>query len=273
MLYNTMKTNSAWTEFLEMGQVPDIPEFNGKLTTLGVDPGFHKKIEPKEYGAKVQIQRKILDDDQYAVLNNLGSDLMEAAVRSQEKIGVEPFAYAFSSAFTLMTSEEGVALCSGSHTTKSTVSTSTGFDNAGTDTFGKSAVASARIAIAGFKNNIGERIAIPQDLALVVPTYLHDQAVELMGTPKGYETANHTKNAQAGRYEVIEYPLLDDYDTNNWFMVVKSRMKRDLIWIDRIKPELQTNWDFNTHQHEIGIYYRCGNGHKDWRWIYGNQVS
>ena len=272
-LYHMMKTNSAWTEFWEMGQIPDITEFNGKLTTLGLDPGFHQKIEPKEYGNKVQIQRKILDDDQYGMLTNLGSDLMEAAVRTQEKLGAEPFAYAFSSAFTFQTSEEGVALCSDSHTTKSTVSTATGFDNLGTDTFSKSAIAAARIAIAGFKNNIGERIDIPQDLALVVPTFLHDQAMEITGSTLDPESANNTINVHKGRYEVIEYPRLDDYDTNNWFMVVKSRMKRDLLWVDRIKPELQTNWDFDTHQHEIGIYFRCGNGFKNWRWVYGSQVS
>ena len=272
-LYNIFKSTSAWNEFYNVGSIPDPVEFNGKLETLSIDPGFHTKIEDKPYAGKIQIERKLLDDDQYGVIVERGAGLKAASMRKQEKLGVEPFAHAFSAAFTFMTSEEGVALCSDSHTTKSTVSTSTGFDNAGAETFSKSAVATTRVGMAGFKSDIGERIDIPDDLALVLPTYLHDQGMEIVGSDKDPESANNTKNVHQGRYEVIEHPRLDDHDTNNWFMVSKSRMKNDLIWIDRMPVEINFNIDFNTFQNEVSTYFRCGYGFLDWRWIYGHQVT
>jgi len=75
------------------------------------------------------------------------------------------------------------------------------------------------------------------------------------------------------RYEVIPYMRLDDSDTNNWFMVDKARMKQDLLWIDRIAPEPKTTVDFETYIVKQAVYMNIGFGFKNWRWIYGQNVS
>jgi hypothetical protein len=75
------------------------------------------------------------------------------------------------------------------------------------------------------------------------------------------------------RYEVIPYLRLDDTDTNNWFMVWKSQMMRDNLFINRIAPEVKTEKDFETYMIKTAIYMRCSRGWLDWRWIYGSQVS
>lgn len=271
-IYRMLDSDSAWEEFYNVGDVPDIPEFNGKITYLARYPGYHTKIEPKEFAGGLQFERKLLDNKKYDVLKNESAGLMRAAHRVREKYGVRTFAYAFSSAFDFMESEEGVSLCSSSHTTKSGTSTSVGFDNSGTTAFSKTSVAATRILMRKFRSDISERVEISDNLALVVPDNLADDAYELVKTPKGMDTGDSNVNMDYKRYEVIPYLRLDDTSTTNWFMVDRGKMKQDLIWIDRIPPEPKTQVDFQTYIVQQAVYMNLGYGFKNWRWVYGHDV-
>lgn len=271
-LYRMLPSEGAFEEFYEIGALPDIPEFSGKLEYVSQSPGYYTKIEPKEYAGGVAFERKLLDDKKYAVLDGRAQSLAESAHRVQEKIGVRPFAYAFSSAFDFMTSEEGVALCSSSHSTKSGTSTSSGFSNAGTSALGKTSVAATRLLMRKFRNDISERIVIEPD-TLIVPDNLYDTALEIVGTTEGLYSGEHTINVQKGRFKVIPYLRLDDYDTNNWFMVDSGLMKKYLLWVTRIAPEANNTVDFETFQIKHSVYMRVANGWTDWRWIYGHNAS
>ncbi len=270
--YKMIPSNNAWEEFFSVGAVGDIPAFNGKLEYQSINPGYLSRIEPKEYAGGLIFERKFIDDKKYAVMDDQVGALTESAQRTREKIGVETFAYAFSSAQTFLYSEEGVALCSDSHTTKSGVSTANGFDNAGTSALSKTSLAATRLAMRRFVNDIGQRIVVEPD-TLIVPDSLYDTAMEIVGSEKDPTSANNTKNMMYGRMKVIPYMRLDDYDSNNWFLVDSKAMKRNLLWIDRIPKETKMTVDFDTFAVKWSIYFRCGCGWKDWRWIFGNQVS
>ena len=272
-LYNMLSSDSAYEEFYSVGALPDAVEFTGKIAYQSIAPGYHTKIEPKEFANGIQFERKFLDDKKYGVLDNGAERLVESAHRKREKHGVRTFAYAFSTAFDFMTSEENVSLCSTAHTTKSGTSTASGFSNSGTSAFSKTAVAATRILMRQFRNDISERIEISDNLALIVPDNLADDAYELVHTPKGMDSAEGNVNPQYGRYKIIPYLRLDDYDSNNWFMVDLSAMKRDLLWIDRIKPETKRVIDFDTYLLKMAVYFRIACGHKDWRWVYGHNVA
>lgn len=271
--FSMVSEERAWMEFFEIGDVPDIPTFNGKLSTLSISPGFHTKIEPKEYAAQIIAERKLIDDKRYAVLDNNAEGLARAADRVKEKLAVSIFANSSSSAFDFMTREEGVALVSDSHTTKSGTSTSSGFDNAGTSALNKTSVAATRLLMRKFRNDISERIEISDDLALVVPDALADAAEEIVGTIKGLDTAEHTMNPQFGRYKVLPWMRLDDTDANNWFMVDQARMKKNLIWWDRVQTEAKNTVDWDTYALKQAVYFRAAAGFKDWRWIFGHNVT
>jgi len=273
MIYNEINSNKAWEEYLSVGAVPDIPEFTGQISYLDISPGYHMKVEPKEYAAGLQFERKLLDDEQYGIFRNRTAGLIKASHRVKEKLGVKTFANAFSTAYDFMESEEGTALCSSSHTTKSGTSTANGFDNAGTSALNKTAVAATRILMRQYRNDISERIEISDNLALIVPDNLADAAEEIVGTPKSLDTAEGNINMQYKRYKVIPYLRLDDYDTNNWFMVDMDAMKRDLIWINRIKDDVRSTVDFENYAVKVSIYLRVAYGWRDWRWIYGHSVS
>jgi len=271
-LYKAVSSDSAWEEYFSVGAVGDIPAHNGRINYLSQSPGYVTRIEPKEYSGGLIFERKFLDDKKYNVMNSQVASLTRAAQRTQEKFAVEPFAYAFSSAFNYMYSEEGVSLCSDSHTTKSGASTSTGFDNSGTSALSPTSLAAARLAMRRFRGDIGERIDTDPDL-LIVPDSLYDTALEITQTASGLYSGEGTKNVQQGRFKVLALRRLDDYDTNNWFLVDSRAMKEHLLWIDRIKPETKMTVDFDTFAVKWGTYFRCGNGFKDWRWVYGSNVS
>jgi len=271
-LYRDIPSEGAWEEFWSVGGVGDIPAFNGKLNFLSQSPGYLSRIEPKEYAAGLAFERKFLDDKKYSVMSDQVESLTLAAQRTKAKMEVDPFANAFSSAFTFLTSEEGVSLCSDSHTTKSGVSTTTGFDNSGTSAMSKTSVAATRLAMLRLKNDIGERIIVDPD-TIVCGESLADTAYEIVGSDKNPDNANNTKNMEYKRYKVLVLKRLDDYDTNNWFMVDSRQMKKHLLWIDRIANETKMTVDFDTFMTKFSIYFRCGNGFKDWRWVYGHNVS
>lgn len=272
-LYRVIPSDSAWEEFYSVGAVPDIPEFTGKLATLGIAPGYHYKIEHKEYGAEIQSERKLIDDKKYAVLDGKVAGLMTSAQRKQEKLGAMTFTRAFSTAFDFQTSEEGVALCSNSHTTKSGTSTTSGFDNYGTSSASATSVAATRLLMRRFRNDISERISISDNLGIICPDNLADIFEEINRTPKSLNTAEGNVNMQAGRYKIIPYMRLDDDDTNNWYMVDLDAMKRSLLWLDRIKPEIKNTVDFSTYILRTAVYFRSSYGFIDWRWLFGHQVA
>lgn len=278
-LFGVIKSDKAWEEFYGVGAVPDIPAFNGLLEYLSVAPQYYTRIEPKEFAGGIQIERKLLDDDRYDVIKSRQNGLVGSLLRVKEKYGAQAFGYAFSSALAFATSEEGVALCSSSHTTKSGASTATGFSNAGSSALSKTSIAATRILMRKFKNEAGQRIVIEPD-TLIVPDSLYDTACEAIGwTDKGAssqldpDSANGKVNTQYNRWKVIAYPRLDDYDTNNWFMVDSKQMKEYLIWIDRIAPDITTEKDFDSMMFKQAIYARFGYGFTDWRFIYGHNVS
>lgn len=271
--YRTVPSDSAWEEFLETGSVPDIPRSTGKVTYLSIAPGYHTKMEPAEFLGGLQYQRKFLDDKKYPAMSADSKGLMRSAGRVREKYGAKPFQNAASVAFDFTTSEEGVALCSSSHTTKAGVSTATGFDNSGVSALSKASVAATRIAMGQFRSSIGERIDVGNNLALVVPDNLADTALEIVNTISGLDTAEGNANPHHNRYDIIVYPRLDDTSSTNWFMIDKDLMKEDLLWIDRIAPERNVNIDFQTKALQVSVYMRFANGHKGWRWIFQHVVA
>lgn len=275
-LYNVESSESAWEEYMSISGLGDIPAFTGRLNYLSMSPGYLNRIEHREYAAGVVIERKLIDDKKYAVMENMASALAKATNRTQEKDGAKTFQYAFSSAFDFLYTEEGVSLCSNSHTSKSGASTAVGFDNLGTTALSKTAIAAARIAMQQFRNDMGERIDMDDSWALVVPLALEDTAREIADTKMGFEastTSANKANTEYGRFEVIPYLRLDDVDTNNWFLVNKTLMAQQLMWFNRIKPEFKNTVDFETFQIKHSVYARWSCGWKDWRWVYGSQVS
>ena len=271
-MFKMQTMDTAWDSYWTIGDVPDIPELTGTLTYLSISPGFYTKIEPKEYAAGLQFSRTLLDDKQYPVLKNNAKKLVGSMNRVMEKAAVDIFNGAFSTSFTFMTSEEGVSLCNSSHKTKSGVSTSKGFDNAGTSPLSKTSLATTALLMRQFRSDIGERFDVNPN-TLIIPAALEDTAREIIESKLDPETANNAVNPQYGKWKLVVWPLMDDNDSNNWFVTDFALQKEWLLWLDRIKPETKATTDFDTFTTKVSVYSRFGCGFIEWRWIYGHEVS
>jgi hypothetical protein len=272
-LYKRMSSKKAWEEFFSVSGISDPEAFQGIIQYQGAYPGYHTKVEPKEFAGGITIQRRLIDTDRYDVIEGLAKGLGEAANRKMNKIAHEPFLYFDSSAFTYVVSEEGVALCSNSHTTKvPDVSTSTGFDNLSTLAFDATNLEALRIQSKRFKSDIGERITTNFD-TIIHGTNLAADVWEVLNSEGKTGDNLNNKNFQRGRWKEIELPLLDDTDTNDWFIVDSKKMKEYLLWIDAVPYEFNTTTDFDTMMRKYASYFVCGWGFTSWRWIIGSSVS
>jgi len=272
-LFDVMSGTSAWWEYMDISDAADIPKFSGELEYLQVYPGYTTRIEPAEFAAGIRFERKFIDDNQWNVLRDRVGILSQSYFRTKEKDAVKIFTNAFSSAFDYMTSEEGLSLCNNAHLSKSGATTTSGFDNLGTTALNETSLEAARIAANKFRNDIGERIYTDFD-TLIVPDALARTAYEIVGTDKGLYSAEGTVNVQKGRWNVIVYKLLDDTDSNNWYIADSRAMKRFLKWIDRVPMQTSSEFkEFDTFALKYSIYGRWGWGFTNWRWLMGFQVT
>jgi len=272
--FNVVKDKSAWLEYFDVGSVPDPAEFHGTVVYQDVAPGYHTKIEPIEYAGGIIIERRLLDTEKYGVIENRSKGLAKAANRKVNKIAHEPFRYMDSTAFQFMSNEEGVALCSNSHTTKASgVDTSSGFDNLSTLPFDANNLETLRLQGMQLRDDIGERFT-PNFDTIVFPSSLAEAVYEVTQTPAGHDTVSMDKNWQyEQRWKRIELPMLDDWDTNNWAIIDSSAMKDWLIWHEGVPLEFDSTKDFDTFMRKYISYFVIGWGWINWRWIVGSVVS
>ena len=213
--FDRKKSKKAWEEYFSVGSVPDPELFQGTIQYQGVSPGYHTKITPLEYAGGITIQRRLIDTDRYDIIEGKAKGLAVAANRKMNKIAHQVFQNFDSTAFDFMVSEEGVALCSNSHTTKTPdISTSSGFDNLATLAFDATNLETLRIQSKQFRDDIGERYESNFD-TIIHPTSLAADVWEVLNSQGKTNTADNNANFQKGRWKAIELPMLDDTDTND----------------------------------------------------------
>lgn len=271
--FDIINDPKAWLEWYSIGGVPDPAEFHGTVTYQSVAPGYYTKIEPKEYAGGITIQRRLLDTERYDVIEGRTKGLAKAANRKMNKIAHEVFIHHDSTAFTFMTSEEGVALCSDSHTTKAPgVSTASGFDNLSTLPFNAINLEALRLQGLGLRDDIGERMMTNFD-TIVHGSNLAEPVWEVIKSEGKVDEMTNNMNFQRGRWKSIELPYLDDYDTNDWFIIDSGAMKESLKWINSVPLEFNSTTDFDTFMRKYIDYFVIGWGFTDWRWVIGSSVS
>ena len=261
------RNNMTWSQ---VGTVSNFSAFTGTVDYGSFNQGYDTTATPVEYTKGIQAERKLVDDDQYNILDARPKGLASAAFRTRQKHGAGAFNGAFSATNAFAVNSEAVALCSNSHTTTSCAGTGTGFDNLTTAALSATAVAAARIAMVDFRGDQAERISVVPD-ELLYPPNLYEEAYEIINASGKVDTDLNNPNVHEGQYRGVEWNFMTD--TNNWFMM-DSRMREDqLHWVDRIPLEFAFIEDFDTLIGKWRAYMRYGNAHTDWRFALGAQVA
>ena len=254
----------------QVGTISDFEELAGNVNYQTQNEGYDTVATFKTFTNGIQVERQLFDDDQYSIMNQRPKALATAAQRTRQRHAAQLLNNAFSVDNTFATNEEGVALCSDSHTTTSGASTSTGFDNKGTTALSATAVAAARIAMVDFRGDQAERITVMPD-ELWIPPNLYETAHEIVTSLGKLDVATNNTNVHKDQYKVIEWNYLTD--SNNWFMADSTMRTDSTHWVDRTPLEFAMAEDFDSFVAKWRAYMRYSSAWSDWRWIYGSQVA
>ena len=264
-LFGMEKSTKAVEYDLGIGGLGDLEEFTGTIPYGDFSQQYKTSYTHREWVKGIKIERKLVDDDQYSVINKRPAQLALVARRSREKHGASVFNNAFNT--TIFAGGDTLALCSTAHTY---VGTATTVGNSGTTSLSATALEATRLLGMGITDETDNLMDIMYDTILVPPA-LEETANIIVKTDKDIGTPNNDINWSKGRYKVLVWPRLTD--SNNWFMLDSRYMKMFLKWFDRIPVEFNKDKDFDTYISKWSVYQRYGYGFSGWQFIYGQNVS
>lgn len=263
--YGVEKSGKAVEYDYGIGGIGDLQEFTGTIPYTDFEGQYRISYTAKEWVLGMKIERKLVDDDLYNVINGRPQQLAVAVKRTREKHGASVFNNAFNTS--VFTGGDSQALCASAHTWEGTTSTQS---NTGTTALSKTSLATARLAMRDYLDDTDNLITAMGD-TLLVPPELEQTAWELVSSDKEVATADNTANFWKGRYKVVVWDYLSD--TNNWFLIDSKYSKMLLKWFDRIPTEFNKDKDFDTYISKWSTYTRYSYGFSGWTWVYGANVS
>jgi len=264
-LYSIEKSGKATEYDLGIGGMGDLEEFTGTIPYGDFRQQYRTSYTHREWVKGIKVERKLVDDDLYNVINARPRQLAVIARRSREKHGASLFNNAFNTS--VFSGGDTLALCSTAHTY---VGTSTTVGNSGVTALSATALEATRILGMALTDETDNLMDIMYD-TIIVPPNLEETAYQIIKSDKVLGTNYNDPNFNQGRYKVKVWNRLSD--TNNWFMVDSKYMKLFLKWFDRIPTEFNKDKDFDTYVAKWSVYTRYSFGFSDFRWIYGHNVS
>ena len=264
-LYGVENSTKAVEYDYGVGGLGDLEEFTGTIGYGDFSGQYRTSYSHKEWCKGIKIERKLVDDDQYSIINKRPSTLALVTKRTREKHAASVFNNAFNT--TVFAGGDGLALCASAHTHVGTAVTQ---DNTLSSALSLTSLATARLNMRNFTDETDNLINVAGDL-LLVPPELEQTAWEITQSAQEVGTANNTANFWKGRYRVIVWDFLSD--TNNWFLIDSKYAKLFLKWFNRINPEFNKDKDFDTYVSKWSTYSRYTYGFSDWKWLIGSNVS
>jgi len=264
-LFGMEKSSKAVEYDLGIGGTGDLAEFDGTITYDDFKQQYRTSYTHKEWVKGMKIERKLVDDDQYSIINKRPKQLALVSKRTMEKHGASVFNNAFSTS--VFAGGDGLALCSTAHTY---VGTTTTVGNSGTTALSATAVEATRLLMRGFTDETDQLLISAAD-TLIVPPALEETAWEIVNASGKMDTAENNPNFNKGKYKVVVWDYLTD--SNNWFMADSKMMKMYLKWFQRVPTEFNKDKDFDTYISKWSVYTRYSYGFSGWQWIYGHNVT
>ena len=256
--------------FSQVGAYQNWSQFTGTVGYQSANQGFDTTLTHLEFASGIQVERKLFDDDQYQIMDQRPAGLATAAQRTRQTHGARILNNAFSVDTLFYNNSEGVAMCSDSHTTTSGASTASGFDNQTVAALSATALSAARIQHVGLRDDQANRIMISPD-EIWIPPDRYEEAFEIVASMGKVDTANNNRNVHEGAYTIYEWNYLTD--ANNWFLGDSALRAQMVYWVDRVPIEFAFAEDLDTIIAKWRGYMRYSNGHTDWRWVVGANVS
>lgn len=269
-LFDVLPSAAAWEKFQGIGAVGvdawDQFRKTKKAAKVAFDNGYLTTFTHDTYMVELDVERELIEDSQYPQITDAAAALSDSAMEKRETDAASVFVNAFTDTYA---GADAVGLCSTAHPNGPNKTGSTQ-SNEGTYSLTADNVSTVRIAMMGFKDDAGGRLAINPDM-LLVPPDLEDAAIKIVGSVQQPGNANNDINPQNGRMRVVRWNYLTD--TNAWFMIDSGRMKRALKWFDRVPLNIQLAPKSSSAWAVYEARMRYSFGWRDYRWVYGNNPS
>lgn len=269
-LYNVLTSKKAVETALGRGSIGMMQEWNATGRQVHYDEvakGFKVVFEHKKYSNGMQIERDLIDDDQYDEIEAMARQLSFSAYYTRQYHGASVFNNAFNASFA---GGDGMALCAANHPLVPGGSQT--ITNAGSYDLTAENLEKIRTEIAGWKDDRGNIIPSNFD-TLIVPAAKRKAALVLADTEGEPDSADNNVNVWKGAVDVVEWKMLTDPKV--WFFVDSQRMKQDLLWFDRRVPKLERDGTFDFDM-ELAKWKTVGRWSYGWKtplWVYGNIAS
>lgn len=270
-IFNVLSSKKAVETALGRGSIGMMQEWTStgrKVHYDEIQKGFKVVFEHKKYSNGIEIDRDLVDDDQYDEIISMAQDLSFSAYYTQQYHAASVFNNAFDTGHL---GGDGKPLCAVDHplVPGGTVT----IKNAGDYDLTADNLEKVRTEIAGWTDDRGNIIPSNFD-TLLVPPALRKAALVIADSDKEPETDKNNVNIWKGRVQVIEWPMLTDPTV--WFFIDSQRAKRDLIWWNRRVPKLERDMPAPSFDDEIYRWKTVGRWSYGWKtplWVYGCKAS
>jgi phage major head subunit gpT-like protein len=271
MLFGVDSSQKSIEEDLGVGGFADWEEYKGAIEYDRNDQGYKTTYTHKEFARGFAVERKLVDDDLYNIINKRPAGLALSAMRKREKDAADIFNNAFDTG-TANLGADSQSLCDGAHP-HSPANTASTQSNSGVLALSRASIISTRQLMRAFTDDRGELVQVMPD-TLLVPPELEDEAyVETKTEFKTASADNDRSFVNSLGLKVVVWDYLTD--ANNWFMIDSQMAKGGMLnWIDRVNLEftMDPSSDFNLVAKFRG-YMRYSLGWSDWRFVYGHNVT
>lgn len=227
-----------------------------------VEKGHKATYTHKKYSLGEQLERELLEDDQYSEIKKRIRNLSQSVYYTRQYFGASVFNNAFSNAYA---GPDSAALCSAAHTYSPGNAAVWGNVNLALPLTPDN-VEAVRNLMVQWRDDKGNLLAINPD-TIVVPSNLRKAAMVIADTDREPDTTDHNINIWHGSLDVIEHLFLTN--PNAWFLIDKNRMKNFLNWYDRRMAKLEFDNDFDTEVSKYKVVNRFSFGWDDASFVYG----
>jgi hypothetical protein len=276
MLFKVETSTRYEEQYQGLGAQGLVPPFEGTVPYTDFDAGYRVDIRNYEFAQGLQIERRLVDDQQGQQITGRAQSMADAFGITQETDAANVFINAFTDSGTnrmgaSTNGADGVALLSAAHP-HSPANTNNTQSNEGTLALTIDNLDTTRQNMRNFTDDAGQLLGINPDM-LLVPPELERTATQLVSERAIYEpgSAQFDVNMFSGRFRPVVWNRLTD--ANAWFLIDSTLMKQHLIWQWRIRPEFTQAEDFDGLTAKYRGYMRYGIGWTDWRWIFGHNPS
>ena len=264
LMYNVENSTKAQETNQGIGDLGLMEEWGAtgnKVAYEDIKKGYTSNYIHRKYSKGTQIERELVDDEQYGEIKKRVKNLRMVEYRTIQYHAASVFNNAFNASYK---GPDNVALCSASHPKAPNSSAVT--SNFGAYALTQENVTTVRNNMRRWEDDKANQFLVMPD-TIVVPTEGLEPALVIAGTDEKPGTTDHGINVWKGKFNVIEWPWLTDPDA--WFMMDSERAKMFLNWFWRRKPGFKATEDFDTEIAKYATIARFSYGWDDFSFIYG----